>query len=190
MSLDKLRAKFSWQTLQKGGLDIGGANAIDSKALRPVLGRCILREPHDAMFGCGVRAIADRGYGAMYRRHVYDRAVLRAGLEHRRDLVPHSVQHSIQVDVNNAIPLAQISFSRSSSCTADAGVVDSVVKCAVRRDGKVHDTLRLICLGGVLLYRARCATTFLDFGGDTVGGFHVNVGEDNRRPVFGEHLPD
>src|SRR5687768_16613413 len=48
-----------WQGREEGRLDVARSHAIDPETLRPVLGGRVLREPHDAMLGGGVRTVAD-----------------------------------------------------------------------------------------------------------------------------------
>src|SRR5665647_3298225 len=49
--------------------------------------------------------LAERRDLAVDRCHVDDRAALRAGREHGRDLVAHAVHHAAEVDADHAVPL-------------------------------------------------------------------------------------
>ena len=118
----------------------------------------------------------------------HDRALARAGLQHRRNLIPHPVQHAVEVDVDDAMPVVQVGISGGRLCAADSGVVHRVVQSSVRLYGVAHHCLTVLRFGRVLQEGTGGASGFLDFGRDPLGGTTLDVGHDDLGSPCSERL--
>ena len=118
------------------------AHAVDADPLRPVVDRHVLRHEHDAALR-GV--VGQRGAHALepfHARDVHDAA--RALLDHRAQHVLRDQERSLQVDVDDAVPLVDRQLVREPAA-ADAGSVhehiDAPVAVARGADRRLDERL-------------------------------------------------
>src|SRR5580765_209451 len=188
------RDEFPPELLRKAGdqrsLDVGRSDAVDAQPLRSVFGGGVLGEPDDAVLRRGIGPITDRGDGSVDGSHVDDRALSRSRLEHRGDLVAHSVEDTAEVDVDHALPVRQVGFARRRRCAADSGVVHRIVERSIGLHHMTHDRLAVLRLGGILDEGAGGPAGLRDLGCDPLRGFAPDVGEDDLGSLGRERLAD
>jgi hypothetical protein len=175
---------------QERRFDVGRPDAVDAEPLRSVLSRRVLGEPHDAMLGGRVCAVSDGGDRAVDRGHVDDGAFVRAGLQHRRDLIAHAIENAVEIDVDDTLPFREVRLAGRRRGAPDAGVVDGVVKGSVRGQRVADHSFRVLRSRGVLLHGIGDAARIPDLGGYPLRTFDVDVRENDPPASLCQCLPD
>src|SRR5699024_5021253 len=137
-----------------------------------------------AVLGGGVGRDVGGGHRAVDRRHVDDRAP--TGVEHRRDLRPHPVQHAVEVDVDHPVPVAQGDLAYRRPFATDPGSAGRALRGAVLVGGLLHHTRGGTGSGGVVLRGVGAAAVGPDLSGDLPGGVEVDVGDQHGGAVPGQ----
>ncbi|KAG0929267.1 hypothetical protein G6F31_017415 [Rhizopus arrhizus] len=161
------------------------ADGVDADAVGAQFHRHGLRQHIDGALGRVVPAEARPRTDAGRRAHVQDHAALLLA-HHRHDCLGHVVDR-LPVDVEHAVEHGLVHLQHRLVLVGDGGVVDDDVDRAELFLADAHHVVDVGAVGHVGLHGQRSGA---DFGLHAVGGFLIDVGDDNFRAFLGVQLDD
>src|SRR5690606_2325043 len=152
------------------------------------VGRSALGQPAVAMLGGGLGSVVHGSDSAVNGGHVDAGALGGAGLQHGRDLVAHAVEDTIEVNVDDALPVGNVDFSGGRGLAANASIVDGIVQLAEGLEGEVDGGLILLGRSAIHDERSGLVPARLDLVDDALGRILADVRDDDLRAERSEVL--